>query len=126
MSKFYETKAFKDLDKKWQTKLKKDGFKDAEQPDGNLKFWSSQFFKINYNKTLYEAKEFYYRCAAQFLHTHKFKNKTEQTVWKHHANGLALRSISKLLGANHVELHLIVVRLRKIMLDQHKKETSNE
>lgn len=137
MPKYYETDKFKQLNKRWQEKLKKAGFVDHEEaitivnPDGpktdddRLKTWSSSLFRGRYNATQYEARLTYYRLAGQFLHEHEFENKLEHTVWELHSNGVGLPKIDVITGKKTGKCRRIVAKLAALMM-QKLKEDENE
>lgn len=89
----FKTKEFLALKKKWDKKLEKSGLENIEQDDGNLKLWSSHFFKARFNATLFGAKEEYYRLAGQFLHEHVFEDHKTKLTWQLHSEGVSIRDI---------------------------------
>ena len=103
---------FKALQAQWDKKLADSGFKDIEQRDENLKIWDSHFFRVYHRKygDGLAAREEYYRLAGQFLHSYKFKNPTEKTIWKHHSDGHSVREISQ-------ELKKVNIKLGKTAVD---------
>lgn len=120
MSKFWDTKEFKDLNNTWKKKLKKSGFDDVEQADGNLKRWDSHFFIVHHNPTLYHAKEAYYRYANQFLHEHKFETRLEKFIWEKHAAGISLQDIVKAIKKTKMKaalekVWLLTQKMTKLM-----------
>lgn len=124
----FKTKEFLALKKKWDKKLKSDGFEDIEQDDGNLKLWSSHFFKARFNETLFGAKEEYYRLAGQFLHEHIFKEQKTKLIWQLHSEGISIRDIVKALKKRGFKayknaVHRVVQDLTEQML---KKAGQNE
>lgn len=96
---------FKKLQAKWYEKLKKKGFQDIEQQDGNLKVWSSHLFKSSYNEITTPAKEDYYRIAGQFLHEYKFENAAEKLIWRLHSDGHSIRHIVQTLKKKGLKAH---------------------
>ncbi len=115
------SKEFKALQKKWYGKLKAEEFNDIEQADGNLKTWASSAFSHNFNETLFEAKETYYRLARQFLHSHPFQDKKEHLIWSLHSEGVSVRNIVKALKTKRFKahkdgVHSVVQRLANLML----------
>lgn len=120
----YKSKEFLELKAQWDKTLAKAGFEDIEQEDGNLKIWTSHFFKARHNPTLFAAKEDYYRLAGHFLNEHVFKDETERYVWEMHANGTSIREIAALLKQLGLKsyknkVHKVVQDLTKIMLVRH-------
>ncbi len=104
MSNPYKTKEFLALQKTWEKKLERSGLENIEQPDGNLKVWSTVFV-TNYEPVAYQAKEEYYRLAAQMLHEHPFKNAVERFIWEQHSKGTSIRNITRLLNKKGVETY---------------------
>lgn len=93
---------FAALTKEWDKKLKKSGFEDIEQPNGQLKTWSSQFYRptkthrgtVDEDKVaVLELKSEYYRLAEHFLNQYKFESKYEKAAWKLHSEGKSYRTI---------------------------------
>ena len=92
-AKFYLTKAFKKLDKKWKAKLAKSGFEDAEQDDGMLKNWDSSV-RLRYDTHKFASIEEYFRLAGHFLHEYSFISECQKKMWEMHANGTTINEIS--------------------------------
>lgn len=109
-------KEFSKLQAEWYRKLKKSGFDDVEQTDGNLKIWSAHYFQSAYTPDSFTAKETYYRLAGQFLHSHKFKTPHEREVWRLHSEGESIRAIAAHLGSYPNKIHKIIKKLSKEML----------
>lgn len=123
MSKF-KSKEFLDLKDKWDAKLKDSGFVDIEQDETRLINLASNFFRNRFNATKYEAKVEYYQIAGQFLHGHKFKNKTEKLIWALHSDGKSIREIVEALDKEGVKtykdrIHKILKTLSKEMITHH-------
>lgn len=119
----FKTKEFLALKKKWDKKLKSSGFEDIEQDDGNLKLWSSHFFKVRFNETLFGAKEEYYRLAGQFLHEKVFKDHKTKLIWQLHSEGISIRDIVIALKKRGFKayknaVHRIVQDLTEQMLEK--------
>ncbi len=117
----HRSKSFKALQKVWEKKLSDSGLENIEQPDGNLKLWTSSFFKVRYNATLFEAKEEYYRMASQFLHDHRFEADAHKKMWELHANGVSMRNIActlrkKGIATNKDLVNAVIQDLAKVML----------
>ena len=120
---FNETDEFKQLNAFWRKKLEESGFKDAEQDDGNLKQWTSHYFKVRHTGVRAEAKEMYYRRASQFLHEHAFKTDQERSIWELHASGLSIRGIARKLQAS---VWLVSETIRKISLAMKQTITTEQ
>lgn len=118
----FNSKEFKDLQKKWYKKAEDSGFDDIEQEDGNLKRWDSYVFQRKYNKEQAEAKESYYRSAGKFLYDYKFEKKSQREIWRLHAEGLSFEKILKVLKKRFRKLTLWDVRHTIEQLDKKMKE----
>lgn len=123
---------FKTLQLAWYKKLKESGFDDIENISKSgrelLKKWHSLYFVCRYDPQTFEAKEEYYRRAAQFLHEHRFEwipgtsliNFQEREVWRLHSDGKPIRTIADIMiqkghKTNKDYVHAIILRLRDIM-----------
>ena len=116
----FKTKKFKDLQKKWYSKLKEEGFKEIEDTNSDKEFiktWDSKYFSIKYKASpdAYEAKAEYYRAATSFLESHQFKDVIEKEVWSMHAEGFSLRDTATELKIKIWVARMIVNNLKKIM-----------
>lgn len=96
-------KEFNTLQKEWYSKLKDSGFEDIEQNELDLKLWSSHFFKVRHNATLFSAKEEYYRMAGHFLYDYTFSNEHEKQIWALHSTGVSIRGIVDQLKAKKIK-----------------------
>lgn len=106
-----DNKDYVELRRKWYGKLKKEGFDDIEQLDGNLKTWVSSEFTRNYDANFAKAKEDYYRLAGQFLHRYHFKDKKEQLIWELHSQGVSIRDIVKELKKKNYKIYKSLVQV---------------
>lgn len=119
----FSTKKFKDLQSKWYDRLEKDGFKDIESDENNLREWDTSIFG-RYNQHTIGATEEYYRLAGQFASTYEFSNKRERYIWERHSEGLSFNEISALMrskrfGVNSKSsVHLVVKRLAEEMFKE--------
>lgn len=119
MSNQYKTKEFKDLQDKWYDKLKKKGFEDIEQADGNLKRWDSHLFSSKYDQRFFNSKEKYFQIAGQFLHEYEFETKLDAFIWGHHAAGETLWSIvAKIKGRKFKPIQKDTVRKIILLLEK--------
>lgn len=95
------------LKAQWYKKLARAGFDDIEQPDGNLRIWSTRPASVSR-----ESKAEYYRLAQQYVHEEVFPTKLDRRVWTLHAEGLTnedvARAIKKSIGS--VEWHIKKMR----------------
>lgn len=95
--KFYQTRAFKALDAKWQKKLSAEGFDDIEDRDSPremLKAWHGTVFKNNLTPDQFLARQEYYTQARSFLEHYKFKSPLDKRIWRLHSEGLSYRNIA--------------------------------
>jgi hypothetical protein len=123
MSSPFDTDAFKKLQAAWYKKLAKEDFPEAEQPDGNLKEWTSTLAKARYRPVYWEAKEEYYRLAGQFLYEHPFKSKLEECIWELHAEGISVTNITSILKTKRYKItREKVSKLLKALVETMKKQ----
>lgn len=98
------SREFKALQAKWYKKAAQGGkYVDIEQPDGNLKAWSTSL--IRHDEITENAKQDYYRLACQLLHEYEFASPTERRIWELHAEGLSIRNITKELKKKRIKAH---------------------
>ncbi len=98
--KFYETKKFMDLNKKWMAKLDKSGFEeieDRESPNEYLKQWHDSKFAAARSLSQLEETRDYYLAATNLLNTFTFKNGRDRKIWTMHSDGIPERQIAKTL-----------------------------
>jgi hypothetical protein len=118
------SKKFQALQAKWDKKLKESGFEDAEQRDGNLKWWSLD--RHAFVKDRDAAKEEYYRLAGHFLYDYKFPTEEERRVWELHSEGKPIMTIVSILKKQGISTHKnrvhgIIKALAKLMVDTWKQ-----
>lgn len=105
MNKFYQSKQFLELQKKWYAKLERKGFEDIEY--FNFKFGKNTvaaFIKgSSYNicKRYNRSTETYYRLARNFLEHATFSSKYLKTLWFLHCDGIPYRKLSKKMQQIH-------------------------
>jgi hypothetical protein len=87
---------YESLKKLWYQKLKDEGFKDAELPNGTLAQWSNLLVKTHSLEQM-QAKQSYFQMADRFLGEYPFETPLDQIVWEYHSNGLSVREISQVL-----------------------------
>lgn len=115
-----KSKEYKALQAEWDAKLKRSGFEDHEQRDGNLKRWHAHDLPARLSSVKFQVQADYYRSAGMFLHEHTFDSEIERAVWELHAAGATLREIPKQLKSSKVrtkwKAHQIIQKLTKIMV----------
>lgn len=110
----YKTKQFLALKRDWYSKLKANGFDDAEYDNGLLKECHS--FRFNTERPRAQQSKIscqneirgfelqiqqraeYFRMAGVFLHSHCFESDTEREIWRLHCDGVSMRVISEVVG----------------------------
>lgn len=96
-------KNFKALQDKWYKKLEEEGFEDIEKTNGTLlRVDLPDNIQKFYTRDVYDLKEYYYRCATHFVHSHEFINEVEKAIWELHSDGLSIRNITKKLHSQQV------------------------
>lgn len=115
--------SFRAVQKEWYEKLKKDGFKDAEEvfkEEHRLKIFDSCQFNRERVRNVFQFKQDYYLMAEKFLNLYKFDNQMERTIWEMHSNGVSIRSISSSWKSgkapNKDSVNRIIRRLAALML----------
>lgn len=96
----YQTNEFKKLFQEWNKKLKKSGFKDAEDFRNLDQIYLKTYAVDDANEVdpvVREALEEYHRLARGLNHTYKFKSKTDKNIWALHAEGISIRKIKTLI-----------------------------
>lgn len=112
--KFYETKEFKELNKKWKGKLKASGFKDledAEDPDAPLP--TSTDPRTRRSKESAQVQD-YYQKALHYLENGTFTSMRQKAMWQMHANGDSLQEIAtaRMISKSAVDYHIQQVKKR--------------
>lgn len=109
----------------WYSKLKKEGFNDIEQTDGNLRVWSASALS-GYSQAEIDAKIIYYRMANHFLNEHQFETILDKVIWEYHAAGVGVRRIAEELSRVKISrqgrqtIYRAVKRLQKQMYALYK------
>ncbi len=111
-----KSKEYKALQATWDAKLKKSGFVDIEQRDGNLKRWDGDKIPRRLSNLKFQVQAEFYRSAGMFLHEHTFVTSSEKNVWALFAEGLTVRDISKKLKKSKWNIHTTIQRLTKVMV----------
>jgi hypothetical protein len=125
----YKTKEFKDLQSEWYDKLNREGFKDVEQDEYRMKQWDCHAFSSRYTPQYFYSGQKYFALASQFLHSYKFKNDFEKLLWEHHAQGLSIRDIHKVIpkpSKSASTIFYVIQRLAKEMLIQYAADDEND
>lgn len=116
--KFYETKQFEKLQKKWYAKIKTKGFEDIEHDEDHLKQYSINFTKNVESwrsPAVVDAKVAYYSMARKFYSEYPFKDKYDRSVFGYHVEGLGVRRIAKKIRSYRDKVHRTLQRLVKEM-----------
>lgn len=108
------------LEREWAAKLKASGFQDLESADrdgplsdrGNLHAVAETPEEDARLADRMAAGQARTEWMLGVLHTHRFRNATERTVWERHANGEPLRPIAAALGLSYDRTRKIVVGVK--------------
>ena len=114
-------KDLRKLQKKWNDRLTKSGFKDIERADGSLiNFDSHRLREMNPDSNTMIARQRYYELARQFYHDHTFDTSLEKEVWRLHSEGMIYDDIVKATRrkVSRSAAHRMVTELAKVMLNQ--------
>jgi hypothetical protein len=97
--KFYQSKEFKELEKKWEEKLEHEGLPDIEKTLGQnraLKQHSSNVYR-QMEETRREAKELYFRQLGMAIHQARFDTEIDRIVMNLKAEGATIVEICRFL-----------------------------
>jgi hypothetical protein len=107
MSKYYETRQFKALQKQWYDRLNEEGFVDEE-------LFSEEFG--NHNTTFLKRPGFkwvnkwdpaiveHFRLARNFLAHGTFASKIDEKIWQLHSEGYSIREIVSKLNQEDIKI----------------------
>lgn len=112
MSKFWKTKAFRELEKVWEERLKEAGFKDSEKINRShrrLKQNASNCYR-QAPEVLREAKLRYYELLGLNFYNETFENPVHKTVISMRKDGFKLKEISFYLKSNGKPNHRETIR----------------
>lgn len=107
--KFYETKKFKELQRRWYDKLAASGFHDIERNETHQHTDTASFQDQ-------EAIEEFYTKAADHLWSYAFLNLAEKAIWFLYANGNSIRNIAKGLGYTRSKVGWIIEKHTQIVM----------
>jgi hypothetical protein len=103
MTKYWQTEAFRDLQKAWYAKLSDSGFDDQERlvnGEPQLSQSASHVFEgPGWDMFEYEQRAHYYRMLGQKAHGHTFKRKSDEVIMLLFADGKKVRQIIEALIA---------------------------
>jgi hypothetical protein len=103
---------YKQLKKKWYSKLAASGFKDIEDENGMLKEWSSSK-KGSSSKLYKESKAEYYRLASQYLWDKQFSCLEDKIIWSYHCSGMSLVDVAKTVRKSKGSVQYAIERMRR-------------
>lgn len=104
--------SLKNLKKKWYKKLKESGFLDIEDADENLRSSASRFSYL-YSPSEFKAIEEYYQIAQSLLHTDYLPIGRDREIWRHHADGLTVREIAKIMSINKDTVNRVINDIKR-------------
>lgn len=123
------SKDYRKLQAEWDRKLKKSGFEDIEQRNGEFKNRvTSNGSPSRLDPATFEAWQTYYRLAGQFLHEHQFDSPIERQIWELHADGLSAHKIAVILKKqrirkkSHDTISIIIRRLADEMVKKYNEQ----
>lgn len=102
----YNSKGFKELQKKWYKTLKKDGFKDIEYDDFSDSELKTEI--IEYDATT----RHHYKQCEWYLLNHDFKSKTEELIFRFYTEGKTYFEISQFLRKIQINKSKDAVRMK--------------
>lgn len=131
--KFWKTKEFEKLEKKWYDKLKKSGFEDAEKTVAGEKLLKKFAKSLTYfpqvnSIVVREGRAYYYQMAEQKANAATYSEDWHKTVMLKHAEGLNNVEISKELMKQKVSKtrQQVAAVIKKYMSDWQVVEFTNQ
>lgn len=116
--KFYQTKDFLVLNKKWGTRLKKSGFKDIEPLEGGLLPGCLDHNSEFLDPLRAAMKLNYFLYATKFLEDFCFESKMDKKIWALHSEGASQREIVRKLNKKSLFfIHKRLSQMRGIFMD---------
>lgn len=91
--KFWQTERFKELQRKWNEKLRDSGFIDAER-DGKLIQNSANSYRTQIREVI-ENKQRYFELLGQWYHEEMFTNSVHNFVMRRRSEGISQKQISR-------------------------------
>lgn len=117
---------FKEIEREWYERLKKEGFEDIEysgSPSKPLKQYASYYFIARTDPLSFESKQNYYQRASQFLHDYLFHSDQEKKIWELHCEGKTLRQIAQSIETmNKDTVRKVILGLKETMFLYHEDE----
>lgn len=118
-------KTYQQLRDVWYKRLKRSGFNDIEDSEGNLKDFT--YKQVKRHLHVWESSGHYFELATSFLNEHEFESSRDRIIWEYHANALSTRDIAKLLKrvritTNRQTVWDTISKLQTIMKKRYKVE----
>lgn len=124
MTKFYQNRDFKNLQRSWYKKLSESGFKDQERFFGGDMILKSDTERLSRFPAANEGRAEYYRIADLFLH--ELSSEDDYAVWELHTQGEGRRKISKRLGVSEGKIRKRLEKLTSRMMGWWEEEGRDE
>lgn len=115
--KFWQTQRFKDLQKKWEERLKNSGFIDHER-NGKLTQNAANSYRTQ-SLAVIENKQRYYELIGQRCHDEDFSDPVEKYVMSRRAEGIGTKQIGQEL--KDINQKNSIETIRKIIRFYEKK-----
>lgn len=112
---YYQTKKFKELNKKWNQKLQKTGFEDIEREVNGtrlIKQYASNWAR-NADQEIIEAKSKYIDLLQQKVNEFIFEDRIEQFIMGNLSQGNKISEIVEELELAGIDIHRQTVRFIK-------------
>jgi hypothetical protein len=112
---FWNTKEFKEIQKKWDDVLESNGFNDIEQTIKNervLKQQSTNAYRQAVD-VVRQSKIEYYTVLGQKIAGAQFENEIDKAVMEKRSEGLKIKEISSIINLHRQAIRYIIRRYEK-------------
>jgi hypothetical protein len=118
--KFWQTEKFKEIQAKWEKKLKESGFIDAEEGENSfyLKQYTSNVYRTK-DTSLIEARQTYFELLCQHYSAERFNDIVAAIIMRMRCDGVETKEISRKLKA--IGVRSSTETIRKIRRHYEKK-----
>lgn len=106
-------KPSKELLAKWDKKLAKAGFVDAEQRDTEMLHKHHDYYwRRRFTAETFAARQRYFELADQHHQEGFFDTGSDKRIWRMHADGLSLSEIAKATGKSRTVIFETVKKIK--------------
>lgn len=112
-TKFYQTQEFKKLNDEWQSKIKKLGFEDIENPKNEYAPLEKTFDNRTTRTATAPETEQYYSLFQEYLINGTFDNERQKQICEYRSNGLTMAEISKELKCSKSAVAYQIWKIQK-------------